>query len=116
MADDSPSLLGIVHGKPNKQQLFFIPCDDENPTNTSHEISEHVLLLNKKRIINIDECNKSGETSLHIAAKASNVTTARHLLAKGADINRRDKDGITPLLLAEKFAKRKGIDRFVSRQ
>jgi hypothetical protein len=43
MADDSPSLLGIVHGKPNKQQLLFIPCDDENLRNTSHEISEHVL-------------------------------------------------------------------------
>jgi ankyrin repeat protein len=42
MADNSPSLLGIVHGKPNKQKLFFIPCDDENP-NTSHEISEHIL-------------------------------------------------------------------------
>jgi ankyrin repeat protein len=26
-------------------------------------------------------------------------------LAKGADINRRDKEGITPLLLAAKFAK-----------
>jgi hypothetical protein len=42
MSDNPPSLLGIVHGKPNKQKLFFIPCDDENP-NTSHEISEHVL-------------------------------------------------------------------------
>ncbi len=59
----------------------------------------------KKRIINIDECNNSGLTALHIAAIASNVTTARHLLAKGADINRRDKEGITPLLLAAKFAK-----------
>jgi ankyrin repeat protein len=36
---------------------------------------------------------------------ASNVTTTRHLLAKGADINRRDKDGLTPFLLAAKFAK-----------
>lgn len=49
------------------------------------------LFLIKKRIIDINECNKSGLTALHIAAIASNATTARHLLAKGADINRRDK-------------------------
>ena len=63
----------------------------------------------------IDECNKSGETALHIAAKASNVTTARHLLSKGANINRRDKEGLTPLLVAAKFAKdMELIDLFLS--
>ncbi|EFX73204.1 hypothetical protein DAPPUDRAFT_253433 [Daphnia pulex] len=69
------------------------------------------------RIINIDECNKSGETALHIAAKASNVTNARHLLSRGADINSRDKNGITPLLLAAKFAKEMElIDLFLDNQ
>jgi hypothetical protein len=49
------------------------------------------LLLGKKETVDVNDCDKSGETALHIAAKASNVTTARHLLAEGADINRPDK-------------------------
>jgi ankyrin repeat protein len=63
------------------------------------------LLLENKEIIDVNECDKFGDTTLHLAAMASNVTTARHLLAKGADINRRDKRGLTPLHVAAFFAK-----------
>jgi hypothetical protein len=45
-------------------------------------------------------------------------------LAKGADINRRDKEGITPLLVAAKYAKdmeminvffnNKKVDRYIA--
>ncbi len=63
------------------------------------------LLLEKKETVNIDDCDKFGVTALHHAAMASNITTARHLLAKGADINRRDKRGLSPLHVAAFFAK-----------
>ncbi len=63
------------------------------------------LLLENKEIIDVNECDKFGDTTLHLAAMASNVTTARHLLANGADINRRDKRGLTPLHVAAFFAK-----------
>ncbi|EFX68293.1 hypothetical protein DAPPUDRAFT_260337 [Daphnia pulex] len=64
------------------------------------------LLLGKKETVDVNDCDKSGETALHIAAKASNVTTACHLLAEGADINRPDKRDVTPLLGAGTWLQR----------
>jgi ankyrin repeat protein len=37
------------------------------------------LLLGKKKTVDVDDYDKFGFTALHIAAMASNVTTARHL-------------------------------------
>jgi ankyrin repeat protein len=87
----------LLHYGANPKRLDQSGC---TPKTRKSSIYTH-----QKEIINIDECNKSGLIALHIAANASNVTTARHLLAKGADINRRDKEGITPLLVAAKYAK-----------
>jgi ankyrin repeat protein len=63
------------------------------------------ILLQKKETVNIDDCDKFGVTALHHAAMASNNKMARHLLAKGADINCRDKNGLTPLHVAAFLAK-----------
>jgi ankyrin repeat protein len=63
------------------------------------------LLLEKKKTVDVNDCDKFGVTALHHAARASNVTIARHLLARGADINRRDKRDLTPLHAAAFFAK-----------
>ncbi|XP_046462731.1 uncharacterized protein LOC124208913 [Daphnia pulex] len=72
------------------------------------------LLLDNKEIIDVDDCDKFGVTALHHAAMASNNKMASHLLAKGADINRRDKHGVTPLHVAAFFAKdMKLIDLFL---
>ncbi|XP_046462703.1 serine/threonine-protein phosphatase 6 regulatory ankyrin repeat subunit B-like [Daphnia pulex] len=56
-----------------------------------------IIDLFLRKTLDVDDCDKFGVTALHHAAMASNVTTARHLLAKGADINRRDTFGLTPL-------------------
>jgi hypothetical protein len=53
----------------------------------------------------MDECDSTGITALHSAAIASNVASARYLLKRGADMNRRDKRGRTPIHVAASFAK-----------
>jgi ankyrin repeat protein len=59
------------------------------------------LLLPKKGTVDVDDFrDKFGVTALHNAAIASNSKMARHLLARGANINRPDKRGVTPLLVA----------------
>jgi ankyrin repeat protein len=63
------------------------------------------ILLQKKEIIDVNDCDKFGVTALHNAAMASNSKMARHLLAKGANINCRDRNGLTPLHVAVTFAK-----------
>jgi ankyrin repeat protein len=60
------------------------------------------LLLTK---VNIDECDSAGITALHSAAIASNAISARYLIERGADINRRDKRGRTTVHVAAALAK-----------
>nr|CAH0103688.1 unnamed protein product [Daphnia galeata] len=63
------------------------------------------LLLQNQGIVDINECNKFGLTALHHAVKTSNHTTARHLMKRGANVNCRDKRGLTPLHVAAFCAK-----------
>ncbi|XP_046645013.1 uncharacterized protein LOC124334464 [Daphnia pulicaria] len=63
------------------------------------------FLLQKEERVGINDCDKFGVTALHHAAMASNVTTARQLFERGADVNCPDKFGRTPLHLAAFFAK-----------
>ncbi|XP_046462820.1 serine/threonine-protein phosphatase 6 regulatory ankyrin repeat subunit C-like [Daphnia pulex] len=59
--------------------------------------------------------NHDGMTALHSAAIASNEITAKHLLKRRADPNRKDKLGRTPLHYAALFAKNtKIIDVFLN--
>lgn len=60
------------------------------------------LLLTK---VGLDECDSTGITALHSAAIASNAASARYLIKRGADLNRRDKRGRTPIHVAASFAK-----------
>jgi ankyrin repeat protein len=63
------------------------------------------FLLQKKEVVGVNDCDKFGVAALHNAAMASNKIMVAHLLASGADINCRDKNGITPFHVAVKFAK-----------
>ncbi|EFX73276.1 hypothetical protein DAPPUDRAFT_253475 [Daphnia pulex] len=75
------------------------------------------ILLQKKEIIDVNDCDKFGVTALHNAAMASNSKMARHLLANGANINCRDKNGLTPLHVAVTFAKDMNIiDLFLNNE
>ena len=60
-----------------------------------------VAILDKpgSTIINTREIS-TGEGALHIVAKRGDTMYLRYLLGKGADANLKDKDGVTPLLLA----------------
>jgi ankyrin repeat protein len=48
----------------------------------------------------INDRDEDGETALHHALRANNMTTARYLLEKGADPTLSDNKGITPLHVA----------------
>lgn len=50
--------------------------------------------------VNVDSTDERGLTPLMVAAKAGSVDVARLLIAAGANVNRADKSGGTPLLLA----------------
>jgi ankyrin repeat protein len=64
-----------------------------------------LLLKAKKGMGDVNYSNKEGRAALHCAAMESNEITAEHLIQKGAELNHRDNDGITPLDVALILAK-----------
>jgi ankyrin repeat protein len=56
------------------------------------------MLEEEPRLVNAE--NKDGATPLHDAAWTGNKEIAELLIAKGADVNAKDKSGDTPLLYA----------------
>jgi ankyrin repeat protein len=69
------------------------------------ENKEVLDLLQRHENVKIDGCDEFERTALHFAAASSNEITAKHLIKMGADPNRQDKLGRTPLHLAAFFAK-----------
>lgn len=57
-------------------------------------------LLLRQPNVNADSTDEEGRTPLMMAANAGSVDVARLLIAAGANVNRADKSGGTPLLLA----------------
>mmetsp|Transcript_25218 Transcript_25218/g.36223 ORF Transcript_25218/g.36223 Transcript_25218/m.36223 type:complete len:283 (+) Transcript_25218:633-1481(+) len=57
--------------------------------------------INRKRIVlNINQKDKSGCTALLLAVKCNHLTAAKLLLKAGADVNKPDHNGQTPLMYA----------------
>ena len=61
---------------------------------------DFVVIMNSNFAINIDEINQ--KKTLLVAVKNQNVTIVRGLLKMNADVNIRDEDGQTPLIVAGK--------------
>lgn len=57
------------------------------------------------RNINIDATNWDGQSALHVTVQTDNVQIIKMLLANGADVNLKDNNGNTPLMLAQLNAK-----------
>lgn len=58
----------------------------------------------------------SGETALHIVTARRDLTWLRYLVAKGANVNVRDEDGVTPLQLATNLGWLDGVEYLVSKK
>ncbi|XP_046649305.1 ankyrin-3-like [Daphnia pulicaria] len=63
------------------------------------------LFLANNKQFDIDHRNQSGMTALHMAIRHSNKVTAEFLLTNGANPNAADRNGLTPLHAAAKYAK-----------
>jgi hypothetical protein len=57
----------------------------------------------------------TGETALHIVAKRRDGTYAQVFLARGADVNARDRQGLTPLADAAQLGWLEGVQLFLGR-
>ncbi len=67
------------------------------------------FLLGLKVPVSIDLKNISGSTALHESVREGNISTAKILLAKGADPNARDNSGNTALHLVMPLESRQGL-------
>ena len=62
-----------------------------------------VMGLASRRGMSVDQGDDKGYTLLHAAARDGNPTVAQLLLGQGADVNALNKDGETPLDVAERM-------------
>ena len=62
-------------------------------------IEENVALVRRElsKGVDVNQKNDEGRTTLHLAAGIANKRIADLLIEKGANINSRDKVGLTPL-------------------
>ncbi|MDE2411662.1 MAG: ankyrin repeat domain-containing protein [Sphingomonadales bacterium] len=56
----------------------------------------------------------TGETALHIVTQRRDLTWMQFLIGKGANVNARDSQGQTPLVIASNFSFVEGVDLLVS--
>ena len=53
--------------------------------------------------MNVESCDKDLNTPLHVSASSEALESIPLLIAFGADVNRKNKWGETPLIVATKF-------------
>lgn len=87
-----------VAGGPN--DLRYGPPEFRESSNRE-PLDAVMLLLEAGTDVNVRAPNQ--ETALHVAVKALHPDMVRALVAKGAALDAQDKDGLTPLQVAEKM-------------
>ena len=96
-------LLGIfalcIYARNGEQQRALRRTLSEATYNWSWE---EVLKIAKAHPELLAVRNRDGATPLHFAAYHDDCDTAALLIAKGADVNAEDNDGLTPLAVALK--------------
>ncbi|CVL07123.1 uncharacterized protein FMAN_15275 [Fusarium mangiferae] len=80
-------------------KLFLKPSD----STPLHAAAKGLLDMESKGAVEndyLDSKDDSGKTALHWACEADNITATSYLLRSGASVNVKDKDGVTPLMVA----------------
>lgn len=66
-----------------------------------HQLETIVLYLLKQGVdVNLRDIT-NGQTALHVAAQVGNIQIVQMLLSYGADVNSKDKNGSTPVMLVD---------------
>ena len=96
--DTNTVIARFKQAKVNEALLNKILSD--NPLHTAAEYDRDDMIKIIAKYVEIDALNKQNETALHIAAKMGKTKALLALLDLGADIEKLDGDGETPLRLA----------------
>lgn len=96
-----------VSGGPNDLRQGPPDFRETGNRDTYHAV---MVLLEAGADVNVRDPNQ--DTALHVAAKALHPGIVKALVAKGADLNAQNKDGLTPLQAVEKMEAPKGTPGF----
>ncbi|QGI71317.1 hypothetical protein CEK26_003654 [Fusarium fujikuroi] len=78
----------------------FLKPSDSTPL---HAAAKGLLDMESNGVVEndyLDSKDDNGKTTSHWACEADNITATNYLLRSGASINVKDKDGVTPLMVA----------------
>ena len=59
-----------------------------------------ILAASSRSIVSVNSADQNGDTPLMVAVTSKNMESVNALIAAGANVNAKSKDGFTPLLLA----------------
>ena len=81
----------------------------------SEDCAEVVEYLCKQREDLVDEIESSGRTALHLACRNGCTSVVNILMGHGADVSRKDNDGLTPIQVACTYGHVEIVSHFVNK-